>query len=172
MPLQKSIHCPVCGSVQIDKKTLGIKCNYCGNYTNEVDYEFYYDNNEQALTRRFELQAEYVKKKESEHMKVQSDNVLEIESYDSQNKTHQHAFICEELNSIYEAKNADYGDSFGKGYKEYGMTMPCIRLEDKLSRLKSLSKQDAKVKDESIEDTLLDLANYVIMTLIELRGDK
>lgn len=87
-------------------------------------------------------------------------------------KTHEHMLICKELNNIYEAKNADYGDSFGKGYKEYGLTMPCIRLEDKLMRLKQLSKSEAKVKDESIIDTLLDLANYSIMTVIELKGDK
>ena len=84
-------------------------------------------------------------------------------------KTKKHKLICEKLNKLYEAKNADYGDSFGKSYKEYGLTMPCIRLEDKLNRLKSLNfSRSIKVKDESIEDTLMDLANYAIMTLIEL----
>lgn len=87
------------------------------------------------------------------------------------NKVGIHNDICMELNGIYERKNADYGDSFGKGYKEYGMTMPCIRLEDKLNRLKSLTvhKNNQLVADESIEDTLFDLANYAIMTLIERR---
>lgn len=80
-----------------------------------------------------------------------------------------HASICSELTALYERKNHDYGDSFGKGFAEYGMTMPCIRLEDKLNRLKSLLKSDAQVKDESIDDTLMDLANYAIMTLIERR---
>lgn len=85
------------------------------------------------------------------------------------NKTKKHKLICEKLNALYEAKNADYGDSFGKSYKEYGLTMPCIRLEDKLNRLKSLNfSRTIKVKNESIEDTLMDLANYAIMTLIEL----
>ena len=86
-----------------------------------------------------------------------------------------HALICDKLNVLYERKNRDYGDSFGKGYGEYGMTMPVIRLEDKLNRLKSLLKSAAQVKDESIEDTLMDLANYAIMTLIErniLKGEK
>ena len=78
-----------------------------------------------------------------------------------------HASICSDLTALYERKNHDYGDSFGKGFKEYGMTMPCIRLEDKLNRLKSLLKSGAQVKDESIDDTLMDLANYAIMTLIE-----
>lgn len=48
------------------------------------------------------------------------------------------------------------------------MTMPCIRLEDKLQRVKNLVRNgSAAVNDESIDDTLLDLANYAIMTLIE-----
>lgn len=82
-------------------------------------------------------------------------------------KVRHHASICEDLNEIYAQKNHDYGDSFGKGYAEYGMVMAVIRLEDKLNRLKSLIKAEALVKDESINDTLMDLANYAIMTVIE-----
>lgn len=78
-----------------------------------------------------------------------------------------HAEICQDLTALYERKNHDYGDSFGKGFREYGMVMPVIRLEDKLNRLKALLKDDAMVKDESIDDTLMDIANYAIMTLIE-----
>ena len=87
-------------------------------------------------------------------------------------KTEKHKLICEKINKLYEAKNADYGDSFGKSYKEYGLTMPCIRLEDKLNRLKSLNFSKSTKVNESIEDTLMDLANYAIMTLIELEGEE
>lgn len=81
-----------------------------------------------------------------------------------------HAQICSELTALYERKNHDYGDSFGKSFKEYGMAMPCIRLEDKLNRLKALTRSgDQRVIDESIDDTLMDLANYAIMTLVERR---
>lgn len=89
------------------------------------------------------------------------------------NKIENHKKICDSLNELYEKKNQDYGDSFGKSYKEYGLTMSLIRLEDKLNRLKSLNKNgNAQVKDESIQDTLMDLANYAIMTLIELQTVK
>lgn len=83
-------------------------------------------------------------------------------------KTETHEAICKQLKDIYARKNADYGDSFGKGFKEYGLTMACIRLEDKLNRLKSLSKNKAQVEDESTVDTLMDMANYAIMTVIEI----
>lgn len=83
-------------------------------------------------------------------------------------KVEKHAQICMGLNELYARKNADYGDSFGKSFREYGLTMACIRLEDKLNRIKALTKQEAQVSDESIVDTLMDLANYSIMTLVEL----
>lgn len=86
-------------------------------------------------------------------------------------KTTQHTEICKELNNIYQRKNHDYNDSFSKTFKEYGLVMSAIRLEDKLTRFKQLIKHNAEVKDESIQDTLLDLANYAIMTLIELRSE-
>lgn len=83
-----------------------------------------------------------------------------------------HDVICQKLTDLYISKNRDYGDSFGNGFKEYGMMMPVIRLEDKLNRIKSLIKNEAAVKDESLIDTLMDLANYSIMTIIELEGEK
>ena len=87
-----------------------------------------------------------------------------------QKKVSVHACICSELTALYERKNHDYGDSFGKSFAEYGMAMPCIRLEDKLNRLKALTRGNKQqVWDESIEDTLVDLANYAIMTVIERR---
>ncbi|AAK79574.1 hypothetical protein BJV85_002389 [Clostridium acetobutylicum] len=87
------------------------------------------------------------------------------------NKTDKHKEICKRLNELYAAKNKDYGDSFGIGFKEYGLVMPSIRLDDKLSRYKQLIKNKAEVKDESIIDTLMDLANYSIMTIIELENE-
>ena len=84
------------------------------------------------------------------------------------NKVTHHCDVCESLNALYNRKNTDYGDSFSKSFKEYGLTMACIRLEDKLNRLKALTKNEAQVKDESITDTLMDLANYAIMTIMEL----
>lgn len=84
-------------------------------------------------------------------------------------KVARHYEICQKLNQVYKAKNHDYGDSFGDTYKKLGIISAVTRLSDKMNRLMSLAvKHDAQVKDEKIEDTLLDMANYAIMTLIEL----
>ena len=80
-----------------------------------------------------------------------------------------HRKIVMGLNELYARKNADYGDSFHDTYIEEGMAMARIRLSDKLNRFKSLTRNNQQqVKDESIRDTLLDLANYAIMTVIEM----
>lgn len=88
----------------------------------------------------------------------------------SVSKVQRHEKEAKYLTTLYEKKNNDYGDSFGRSFQEYGMIMPCIRLEDKLNRLKSLTVHNKKplVEDESIRDTLVDIANYAIMTIIEL----
>lgn len=79
--------------------------------------------------------------------------------------------IFRESLDTYKAKNADYGDSFSKSYQEFGLTAPIVRMSDKLERLKSLSKAEARVKDESIKDTLIDLGNYAFMTALELEEE-
>ena len=79
-----------------------------------------------------------------------------------------HHNICEELTALYRKKNHDYGDSFHITYEKWGLPMAAIRLSDKLQRFETLIRKESEVKDESIRDTLIDLANYAIMTVIEL----
>lgn len=84
-------------------------------------------------------------------------------------KVQRHREICEEINDLYARKNHDYGDSFHQTFVEEGMAMARIRLGDKFNRFKTLSRAgEQKVNDESIRDTLIDLANYAIMTVLEM----
>jgi len=83
-------------------------------------------------------------------------------------KYEKHLKICEKLNEIYINKNHDYGDSFGDTFRKLGIISAVTRITDKTNRLQSLCKKEQKVNDESIRDTLMDLANYAIMTIIEL----
>lgn len=75
--------------------------------------------------------------------------------------------ILNEMSNLYERKNHDYGDSFSKSYKEFGMLSPVIRMSDKLERLKTLCRAENRV-DESVRDTLIDLASYSVMTIMEI----
>lgn len=84
------------------------------------------------------------------------------------NKVERHKQICEQMNKLYEKKNHDYGDSFHLSFMEDGMAMPRIRLGDKFNRFKTLSRGEQMVNGESIIDTLIDLANYSIMTIMEI----
>lgn len=77
--------------------------------------------------------------------------------------------ILNKMYEIYERKNADYGDSFAKSYEEFGLVSPVIRLSDKVERLKTLCNKEAQVKDESIIDTLIDIAVYAVLTVLEIK---
>jgi hypothetical protein len=84
-------------------------------------------------------------------------------------KFDEHTAICDKLNQIYVNKNHDYGDSFGETYRKLGIISAVTRISDKTNRLQTLCLNGRLVEDESIEDTLMDLANYAIMTLIEMK---
>lgn len=83
-----------------------------------------------------------------------------------------HQQICSRLTKTYRDKNSDYGNSFVKVREEFPNAI-LIRLSDKLNRLKTLySGKEQMVQNESIIDTLLDLANYCIMEIIEIEMPK
>jgi hypothetical protein len=67
---------------------------------------------------------------------------------------------------LFKKKNADYGDAFA----QYGVIGVLIRIQDKIQRAVSISKNNIElVDDEKIEDTLIDLHNYAAMALILLK---
>ena len=90
---------------------------------------------------------------------------------DNYNRVQKFEQITDEMFDLYKRKNAEYGNSVAKTFDEYGLVSFLVRIEDKLNRVSTLTKKSSteqQVKDEKIEDTLLDLANYSIMALIEL----
>lgn len=88
----------------------------------------------------------------------------------SVNPIDMHSDLCNMLHDIYIQKNTKYGDSFSRSIDKYGNIAALTRISDKFNRLESLilANQDGSDTDESIRDTLLDLANYALMTYIEL----
>ena len=88
------------------------------------------------------------------------------------NKTTKFASITNEMAETYARKNSDYGDSFGQSVKEFGPVAGVVRISDKFNRLKSLlSGKEQKVNDESVLDTLTDMACYCIMLRMELENE-
>lgn len=80
--------------------------------------------------------------------------------------------ITNNMAKTYAAKNHDYGNSFDQSLYKFGLIASIVRMNDKMNRLETLTRKNAEVKDESIEDTLLDLANYAIMTVMWLRNSR
>lgn len=67
---------------------------------------------------------------------------------------------------LYRQKNELYGDSFAKTFGQYGPISALTRMRDKLDRLETLIlNPNLDSRDESIIDTLNDLANYCDMTI-------
>lgn len=67
-------------------------------------------------------------------------------------------------------KNRDYGSSFDKSVNKFGWIYVAIELDKKKNRLHSLLKNKEKPNYESIEDTLLDIAGYCVLSLIYLEN--
>ena len=83
-----------------------------------------------------------------------------------------HDRICAEIHEMYRKKNADYGDSVGELYKKLGDVSFLTRISDKYHRLMNLmTDYDGYMKKEinceSVDDTIMDLANYCIIWLME-----
>lgn len=83
-----------------------------------------------------------------------------------------HQELCDRIHDTCVKKNHDYGNSASKSYHEFGLVSYIIRMEDKFNRIKSLSKTKAQVNDESIKDTLLDLANYCLLAVADIEMDE
>jgi hypothetical protein len=75
--------------------------------------------------------------------------------------------LANQLVDTQKRKNADYGSSFDQTLDEFGLVASATRMSDKFNRFKSLMRcgSTARVEDEKIEDTLMDLAAYALMTV-------
>ena len=84
-------------------------------------------------------------------------------------KVHRFRSITDRMVELYENKNFLYGDSFAHTYDKYGPVSAMVRMTDKMNRIETmLASEQADDLGESIIDTLTDLANYAIMTMISI----
>jgi hypothetical protein len=78
--------------------------------------------------------------------------------------------IMAQLEDIMLKKHADYGPMNIAGAPGGAMNGLRVRMYDKLARLNNLVDTGDTPNYESIEDTLIDLANYAIIGLLVQRG--
>lgn len=96
--------------------------------------------------------------------------VLDIDEELFDDNVEKFVSITKEMSELYARKNHDYGNSFDEGCAKIGTGYPLGRLLDKMNRLIAcMGKEDKMQVNESIEDTLKDLACYSVMTLSYLQ---
>ena len=147
--------------------------------------DFQKDNNlrDEELIKRWKQYKARVESWIEEHKKFPTTiaKAMLLDEYDEEKKKvaelpwNERTFkeIVDQMFDLYHRKNADYGNAFSKSFQKFGMQSVLMRLTDKYNRLESLTESGtAQVKDESIEDTLMDMANYAILAIIELRSRK
>lgn len=78
--------------------------------------------------------------------------------------------LATSMADTYARKNADYGDSFHTSVTKYGLIAALTRMSDKWNRLENLMLHGNGQVNESITDTLIDLAAYALMTVMEIEG--
>lgn len=79
--------------------------------------------------------------------------------------------LTTQMNDTFAKKRHDYGQTTEETYKKFGPVSMLTRMHDKMGRLDTLlvSGDRNQVEDERVEDTLLDLANYALITILEMR---
>lgn len=77
--------------------------------------------------------------------------------------------IAGEIGDLLEVKNKAYGSSTSMTFDIFGMEAYLVRMYDKINRATNLVKNNAECNDESLEDTLRDLAGYAILAVNELQ---
>ena len=108
--------------------------------------------------------------------KIHKDQIIEIFETEYPELSEEFKKIGNEMYEMFAAKHMDYGLNNialggdiinNKDDKKFSLTGLCIRLTDKISRLKNLLVNGRSfVKGEGMEDTFLDVANYGIIGLL------
>lgn len=112
---------------------------------------------------------EYHTQEEEDEMLLDICKSILLNLNSSNDKYADHMKICMDLNDTYIQKNKAYGNSFSDTFEKLGIISAITRITDKYNRLVNLATySNINIGDESIKDTLLDMANYCIMTYMEL----
>ncbi|MCM1221888.1 MAG: DUF1599 domain-containing protein [Lachnospiraceae bacterium] len=76
--------------------------------------------------------------------------------------------IIKNMLDTFKRKNADYGNAYSENVADFGLIAGYLPIQNKCNRIKTLIKGNKPLVNESLRDSLLDLANYAVMMLVEL----
>ena len=79
-----------------------------------------------------------------------------------------HRDLTKHIHDVYVDKNMKYGDAFAETIEKYGMIAALTRMNDKFNRIEQFIVNGFEDSEESLKDALLDLANYCLMTVMEI----
>ena len=154
--------CNYCYMWQRHCKTGGTM--YCGKKTRADNQPIYYKLVEQCKQKDMEQK---ITKRGDDRDKAFAAYVANIQSDEEI-----YGSLLDKLFTTYKAKDADYGSAFAEMFDELGIDYAYGKLREKMNRIKVLRKQPNMVKNEGLEDALLDTAGYAILTLVEIKKRK
>ena len=120
-------------------------------------------------------------------IKINSDKIKEVNTKETLQETldevkepvenefmEEYKKIVTETMELCVKKNKDYGSSVQDTFEKFGDISYLVRITDKYNRICSLLNREGEVKDESIDDTIRDMANYSFLWLASrnLKGNK
>ena len=131
---------------------------------------------EKVMSDREIMDAKYPSKKIQEFMDDEANQIITIFEEEYPELSNEFQIIQDEMYEMFARKHMDYGlNNIALGGdivnnsddKQFSLTGLCIRLTDKISRLKNLLVNGRSfVKGEGMEDTFIDIANYGIIGLL------
>jgi hypothetical protein len=131
----------------------------CGSYvTDECDFEY----REYMLVQGAEDAPE-----EEDPSELNVDHIVEMLGIRTEMGKKALALALKNV-QVLDSKQLDYGSANIADFGEYGVL---VRANDKVARLKNLLTNVASPRNESIEDSWLDLSNYSIIAVLCRRGD-
>ena len=101
-----------------------------------------------------------------------TDKVFATQVKNNQSDEEMYRSLLDKLFETYKAKNSDYGNAFAEMFDELGIDYAYGKLREKINRIKVLRNKANMVENEGLEDALLDMAGYSILTLVELKKRK
>ena len=165
------LDCDIC---PVDSGVCNGDCEfYYKEYLNEeieVDKSKLKDADAESITIGQALQSIY---DIPPQIKIDSDKIKEV-NVDNENDPvnpfmEEYKKIVTETMNLCEKKNKDYRNATDESFKQFGDVSYQVRCFDKWSRINTLLKNGKAEVSESLEDSLLDLANYLFLWVTSRR---